>query len=87
MLTELVSSAENHNIAHKTTDFNKFEDDLELMNQETLELLWKREIRALEEKLQNFRQDFITQFYGYTPEFLSDMIYIKNIKNKENSKS
>ncbi len=70
------------NCGSGTAKLNKLnginEEEIEL---EAAEQLWKREIKSLEEKLRNFRQGFI-QFYGYTPEFFSDLLYVKKLKIK-----
>lgn len=81
MPNEAVRKVENDNLAQTAAELGK-EDDLELMDPEALEQLWKREINALEEKLQNFKEGFHTRFSGYTPDFFSDMIYVKNMKIK-----
>ncbi|NLW55738.1 MAG: hypothetical protein GX050_03810 [Firmicutes bacterium] len=70
----------NCNLGYEASGLDKVEDEM-FMELEAVEQLWNREIKSLEEKLRNFRQGFL-HLYGYTPEFLSDLLYVKSLKIK-----
>ena len=53
---------------------------MERMDLGAIYRLLDEEINNLDQKLARFHQEFHTQFAGYSPEFLSDMIYANKIK-------
>lgn len=73
MTTEVLISMEKHDSAGKLIGF---------MDLQTLDTLLDENIKLLEEKLEQFRHEFNTQFYGYSPEFFSDILFVKNLKIK-----
>ena len=81
MKSEARCDVSNDDFGYEVAEFGLIEAEMGLMELEAAEQLLNQEIKSLEEKLQSFREGFI-RFYGYTPEFFSDLLYVKNLKIK-----
>jgi|GEM_PF-4003469 len=73
MTTVTTLSTEKTNAPEKTVEFM----DLTAINE-----LLEENIKLLDEKLEQFRNEFDHRFHGYSPEFFSDMLFVKNLKVK-----
>ncbi|HEY8344529.1 MAG TPA: hypothetical protein VIL66_04960 [Bacillota bacterium] len=74
--TENVDSTEQLSASLASTD---------LPSLAALDALLDEKLKLLDKKLDQFRRDFHTRFSGYSPEFFSDILFIKNLKIKTNN--
>lgn len=66
---------------------NSTEELSGFMDLQALDELLEENIRLLDEKLDQFRHDFNLEFFGYSPEFFADILFVNNLKINSDNKS
>ncbi|HHU50361.1 MAG TPA: hypothetical protein GXZ36_00830 [Firmicutes bacterium] len=82
MATETITNTENFDAAEKILEAPESTDPPSLA---ALDALLDENLKLLDKKLEQFRRDFNTRFSGYSPEFFSDILFVKNLKIKANN--
>jgi len=69
----------------KIDSTEKLLESTDLPSLDALDALLDENLKLLDKKLDQFRHDFNTRFYGYSPEFFSDILFVRNMKIKTNN--